>query len=166
MLRSMRDVSASMTVQIGARSTEISAGKGTFAQQITKILRTLCVMLQTLKPLPDKKHASMQVTYYDELTPSDYEPPGFVGTVFDVQYLFERPTLKHDFGVAESNHHRIGVGLETAVVAQDAVNEAESVPEQKADIIDTSPTLTISQAIGHKDLTLETIGTKSLMSNV
>lgn len=49
----------------------------------------------------------MQITYYDELTPRDYEPPGFSPQDFDINFIFKQPTLKHTFNVAQSNHHKL-----------------------------------------------------------
>jgi len=48
----------------------------------------------------------MQLGYYDYLTPKDYEPPGFIPSVFDINCLFEAPTFKYDFGLASSAFHR------------------------------------------------------------
>lgn len=103
----LREPSANMTVKLAGEEKVIAASQNTsFTQQISRLLRTLCILMQTLKGLPAKKYASMQITYYDELTPRDYEPPGFTSLVFDLKYLFQRPTFKHDFGAAESTHHR------------------------------------------------------------
>ncbi|XP_071539577.1 uncharacterized protein [Panulirus ornatus] len=42
-----------------------------------KMLRTILLLTQTLRPLPRKIHLSMKLGYYDNVTPPDYEPPGF-----------------------------------------------------------------------------------------
>lgn len=42
-----------------------------------KLLRTIVVLTQTLKPLPDDVMMTMKLMYYDDVTPPDYEPPGF-----------------------------------------------------------------------------------------
>nr|XP_045625902.1 uncharacterized protein LOC123775091 [Procambarus clarkii] len=42
-----------------------------------KMLRTILLLTQTLKPLPRKIHLAMKLGYYDNVTPEDYEPPGF-----------------------------------------------------------------------------------------
>lgn len=48
----------------------------------------------------------MQLTYYDELTPKNYEPPGFIPQDFDVNLIFSKSTMKHTFGTAHSDHHK------------------------------------------------------------
>lgn len=42
-----------------------------------KLLRTLVVLTNTLSQLPDNVMMTMKIFYYDEVTPKDYEPPGF-----------------------------------------------------------------------------------------
>ncbi|XP_070570594.1 HORMA domain-containing protein 1-like [Ptychodera flava] len=41
------------------------------------LLRTIIVLTQSLKSLPDNVFMTMKLLYYDDLTPADYEPPGF-----------------------------------------------------------------------------------------
>lgn len=38
------------------------------------------MLTQTLQPLPDDVMMTMKLCYYDEVTPEDYEPPGFQAT--------------------------------------------------------------------------------------
>lgn len=80
--------------------------KESFSSQIIRVLRSLCVVMQTLAPISGKKFVSLQITYYDEITPKEYEPPGFHPCVWDSKFLFERPTYKHDFGIVQSSTHR------------------------------------------------------------
>ncbi|KAL5502281.1 hypothetical protein EMCRGX_G009027 [Ephydatia muelleri] len=48
-----------------------------------KLLRTIVVLTQTLTPLPDDVMMTMKLLYYDDVTPQDYEPPGFQPTTSD-----------------------------------------------------------------------------------
>lgn len=41
------------------------------------LLRTIILLMQNLKPLPEIAYLTMKLLYYDEVTPEDYEPPGF-----------------------------------------------------------------------------------------
>jgi hypothetical protein len=164
LIKSLR-ATANLTVKTGGEEkTIISADPSVpFSQQIVKILRTLCIMMQTLNPLPMKRYASMQITYYDELTPPNYEPPGFTSAVFDVGYLFKKPTLKHDFGSVHSGYHMLGLALETAVdsIAAEKNAEMADVPRAKAideAAIDSQPTIVLSQLPVIKGLTQDTIG--------
>ncbi|XP_078287966.1 HORMA domain-containing protein 1 [Rhinoraja longicauda] len=41
------------------------------------LIRRLYVLMQSLGPLPNDICLKMKLTYYDEVTPPDYQPPGF-----------------------------------------------------------------------------------------
>ena len=43
----------------------------------TNLLRTLLDHTKGLPPLPDNCHITVDLTYYDELVPADYQPEGF-----------------------------------------------------------------------------------------
>lgn len=120
-----------------------------FGKQIVKMLRTLCIMMQTLKSLPSQKYVGMQLTYYDEVTPPDYVPPGFMQSVFDINYIFNGPTFKHGFGQVQSSHHNINLDLETLKFYADREDEEPApvaVPKiQPAKGGDVSFSLTLSQ---------------------
>jgi hypothetical protein len=86
-------------------SEKLLTSSSNFQKEIVSVLRSLCVLTQTLGPLPSKRYLTMQITYYDELTPRDYEPPGFTPAEFDINYIFNQQTMKHTFGKAASDHH-------------------------------------------------------------
>lgn len=128
-----------------ATTTAAAIGTGTFKQQIVKMIRTLCIMMQTLGPLPTKKYVSMHLTYYDELTPADYEPPGFTSTIFELGYLFKDPTFKHDFGSVQSAHHQISLAMETSVDSATVKREGElAVPKVEAEKMADNHSITIN----------------------
>nr|XP_016853996.1 PREDICTED: HORMA domain-containing protein 1 [Anolis carolinensis] len=41
------------------------------------LIRKIYVLMQNLGPLPDDVCLTMKLFYYDEITPADYQPPGF-----------------------------------------------------------------------------------------
>lgn len=52
------------------------------------LIRKIYVLLQNLGPLPNDVCLTMKLFYYDEVTPADYQPPGFKdgdceGVIFD-----------------------------------------------------------------------------------
>ncbi|XP_067655644.1 HORMA domain-containing protein 1-like [Haliotis asinina] len=57
-----------------------------------RLLRTIVVLTQTLKSLPDDVMMTMKLLYYDEVTPPDYEPPGFKAADTDGFKFDEEPT--------------------------------------------------------------------------
>ena len=91
----------------------VESSPSNFKEAMSKILKSLCVMTQPLKKLPAKKYLSMKLSYYEEMTPMGYEPPGFVAAEFDIDHLFQGPTLKYSFGKAATPYHNIELSMET-----------------------------------------------------
>lgn len=110
----------------------IESSPSNFKEAISKILRSLCVMSQTLKNLPEKKCLSMKLTYYEEVTPMGYEPPGFVAAEFDIDHLFQGPTSKYSFGKAVTPYHNIGLSMETMCDDNIRPNKANSTINSQA----------------------------------
>ncbi|XP_071656389.1 HORMA domain-containing protein 1 isoform X4 [Patagioenas fasciata] len=68
------------------------------------LIRKIYVLMQSLSPLPNDVCLTMKLFYYDEVTPSDYQPPGFKegeceGMAFEGEPLYlnvgEVPTPFH-----------------------------------------------------------------------
>ncbi|NXD87522.1 HORM1 protein, partial [Halcyon senegalensis] len=68
------------------------------------LIRKIYVLMQNLSPLPDDVCLTMKLFYYDEVTPSDYQPPGFKegeceGMIFEGEPMYlnvgEVPTPFH-----------------------------------------------------------------------
>lgn len=110
----------------------VETSPSNFKEAVSKILRSLCVMSQTLKSLPVKKCLSMKLTYYEEVTPMGYEPPGFVAAEFDIDHLFQGPTSKYSFGKAATPYHNIGLNMETMCDDNVRPNKANSTINSQA----------------------------------
>lgn len=110
----------------------VEASPSNFKEAVSKVLRSLCVMSQTLKSLPVKKCLSMKLTYYEEVTPMGYEPPGFVAAEFDIDHLFQGPTNKYSFGKAATQYHNIGLNMETVCDDNVRPNKANSTINSQA----------------------------------
>ncbi len=83
----------------------LSLSTTSFTESMSKILRNLCVMSQTLNQLPQRKYLSMKLVYYEEVTPAGYEPPGFQAAEFELDQLFVAPSIKYSFGRALNSSH-------------------------------------------------------------
>ncbi|KAM6190175.1 HORMA domain-containing protein 1 isoform 2-T2 [Sarcoramphus papa] len=68
------------------------------------LIRKIYVLMQNLSPLPSDVCLTMKLFYYDEVTPSDYQPPGFKegeceGMIFEGEPMYlnvgEVPTPFH-----------------------------------------------------------------------
>ncbi|KAG8509235.1 HORMA domain-containing protein 1, partial [Galemys pyrenaicus] len=72
------------------------------------LIRKIYVLMQNLGPLPNDVCLTMKLFYYDEVTPPDYQPPGFKdgdceGVIFEGEPMYlnvgEVPTPFHTFKV-------------------------------------------------------------------
>ena len=88
------------------------------------MLRNLIALIQTLRPLPADACFTMKLFYYDNVTPKNYEPPGFRATEIDSVCVEGNPTKFRFHSVSTSFH-----SLQLKVVAETAATEddAESV---------------------------------------
>ncbi|XP_004689612.1 PREDICTED: HORMA domain-containing protein 1 isoform X2 [Condylura cristata] len=72
------------------------------------LIRKIYILMQNLGPLPNDVCLTMKLFYYDEVTPPDYQPPGFKdgdceGVIFEGEPMYlnvgEVPTPFHTFKV-------------------------------------------------------------------
>ena len=103
-----------------------------FKQAMRLMLRRLCLSTQSLDPMPQtgRRTLNLHLTYYDDVTPPDYEPPGFMPSCFDLDTLFgaeEGKLLRLDCGTASGTHHSISLGITTrAAMASNPVAESQT----------------------------------------
>ncbi|NXF13310.1 HORM1 protein, partial [Smithornis capensis] len=55
------------------------------------LIRKIYVLMQNLSPLPDDVCLTMKLLYYDEVTPPDYQPPGFKEAEYEGLMFNEEP---------------------------------------------------------------------------
>ncbi|XP_075139614.1 HORMA domain-containing protein 1 [Leptodactylus fuscus] len=76
------------------------------------LVRKLYVLMQNLGPLPSDVCMTMKLFYYDEVTPIDYQPPGFKeGTCNDM--MFEGDPLYLSVGEVATPFHTLKVRVTT-----------------------------------------------------
>ncbi|XP_045129425.1 uncharacterized protein LOC123515077 [Portunus trituberculatus] len=69
-----------------------------------KMLRTILFLTQNMKPLPKNICLSMKLTYYDEVTPKDYEPPCF-SPVIESDFTFSSKPVLIKVGDVSTKFH-------------------------------------------------------------
>ncbi|EOA34975.1 hypothetical protein CARUB_v10020063mg [Capsella rubella] len=70
-----------------------------------KMVRTLVQLMRTLDKMPDERTIVMKLLYYDDVTPTDYEPPFFRGcTEEEAQYVWTKNPLRMEIGNVNSKH--------------------------------------------------------------
>jgi len=131
--------------KISSASTASDTKKATIS-----LLRSLSVLIHTLKPLPDDVRVTIKLYYYEDVTPEDYEPPGFKPAETDEICVEGNPT-KFNFPSVSTSFHTLRL---RAIVDDD--DEAASVPgdeqmtgavvvvgdtqSEKEDVAETGPT--------------------------
>ncbi|XP_075483320.1 meiosis-specific protein ASY1 [Primulina tabacum] len=70
-----------------------------------KMVRTLIQLMRTLDKMPEERTLLMKLLYYDDVTPSDYEPPFFRGsTEEEAHNPWTRNPLRMEIGRVNSKH--------------------------------------------------------------
>ncbi|XP_035827027.1 HORMA domain-containing protein 2 isoform X2 [Aplysia californica] len=77
-----------------------------------RLLRTLIVLTNTLTSLPDKVMMTMKLFYYDEVTPADYEPPGFKPSSDDA-FVFQDDATNIAIGSVSTAFHTVKLRVKT-----------------------------------------------------
>ncbi|KAK2902934.1 hypothetical protein QQF64_010193 [Cirrhinus molitorella] len=78
----------------------------------TLLVRKLYMLMQNLGPLPDNICLNMKLFYYDEVTPQEYQPPGFKDD--DIKTLmFEREPVNLTMGEVVTPFHSLQMNVTT-----------------------------------------------------
>merc|ERR1719153_86726 len=85
-----------------------------------KLLRTVLLITQGLGPLPTSAYLSIKLTYYDEVTPTDYEPTGYCATDI-IDPILPSGVQRYNSGKVSTAHH--GVKLKVVALPRDIVGE-------------------------------------------
>ncbi|KAM6365409.1 HORMA domain-containing protein 1 isoform 2-T2 [Pluvialis apricaria] len=76
------------------------------------LIRKIYVLMQNLSPLPNDVCLTMKLFYYDEVTPSDYQPPGFKEGECDGM-IFEGEPMYLNVGEVPTPFHMLKVKVTT-----------------------------------------------------
>lgn len=90
------------------------------------LVRKLYTLMQNLGPLPDNVCLNMKLSYYDNVTPQDYQPPGFKEGDSD-SIEFDKEPVKLTMGEVVTPFHTLKVDVTTERERLEQVNEGEPV---------------------------------------
>uniref|UniRef100_A0A8C2X5H7 HORMA domain containing 1 n=1 Tax=Cyclopterus lumpus TaxID=8103 RepID=A0A8C2X5H7_CYCLU len=76
------------------------------------LVRKLYTLMQNLGPLPDNVYLNMKLAYYDDVTPQDYQPPGFKEADGDT-LVFEKEPVKLTMGEVVTPFHTLKLDMAT-----------------------------------------------------
>ncbi|NWR03995.1 HORM2 protein, partial [Paradoxornis webbianus] len=77
------------------------------------LLRTLYLLMQDLGPLPNDITLSMKLLYYNDVTPKDYQPPGFKEDGSPGDMLFAGDPINLRVGSVSTDFHLMKVRVTT-----------------------------------------------------
>ncbi|XP_071831182.1 uncharacterized protein [Apostichopus japonicus] len=123
------------SVDIYRNENKISgAGSAKETKKATlRLLRTIIVLTQSLKLLPDEAMMTMKLLYYDEVTPTDYEPPGFKASPSD-NFTYEDEPMNIRVGDVTTPFHTVKVRMKTDK-SQFDINEDEEKEKEKEKVV-------------------------------
>ena len=82
-----------------------------------QLLRSIIQLTQGLKPLPSSAFLSMKLTYYDEVTPEDYEPVGF-GPAEHEEVQMPSGSFQLGAGAVSTGHHTVKLRVQARQVEE------------------------------------------------
>uniref|UniRef100_A0A3Q3VR98 HORMA domain-containing protein n=1 Tax=Mola mola TaxID=94237 RepID=A0A3Q3VR98_MOLML len=86
------------------------------------LVRKLYTLMQNLGPLPDSVCLNMKLVYYDDVTPQDYQPPGFMESDSDT-LVFEKEPVKLTMGEVVTPYHILKLDVATERQRLEQVND-------------------------------------------
>uniref|UniRef100_A0A8C5X690 HORMA domain containing 2 n=1 Tax=Malurus cyaneus samueli TaxID=2593467 RepID=A0A8C5X690_9PASS len=82
-------------------------------QASRRLLRTLYLLMQNLRPLPNDITLTMKLLYYNDVTPEDYQPPGFKEDTGSGDLLFGGDPVNLRVGSVSTDFHLMKVKVTT-----------------------------------------------------
>ncbi|NXR11201.1 HORM2 protein, partial [Semnornis frantzii] len=91
--------------------------KGACCQDVSQasrlLLRKLYLLMQNLGPLPNDITLTMKLLYYSDVTPEDYQPPGFKEDGSPGDLLFDGDPVSLRMGSVSTGFHLMKVRVTT-----------------------------------------------------
>nr|XP_046157363.1 HORMA domain-containing protein 1 isoform X2 [Oncorhynchus gorbuscha] len=90
------------------------------------LVRKLYTLMQNLGPLPDNVCLNMKLSYYDDVTPQDYQPPGFMEGDGD-SLQFEKEPVNLTMGEVVTPFHTLKVDVTTERERLEQVDDEQPI---------------------------------------
>ena len=94
------------------------------SSEIRKLLRNISTITGSLDDLPTTSVTTMRIAYYDDVTPPDYEPPGFRPLTENIPG-FKRESSSYRCGAVETPFNKM-------VVSTKLVRIEEAIPSKES----------------------------------
>nr|CAD7440214.1 unnamed protein product [Timema bartmani] len=97
-------------------------------QSTLKLLANCEQLYWNLEPLPDNRALTMKLLYFDEVTPPDYEPPGFYAAdSTSYVYMAEKTPPKIKLGAVQTAFHATKVHVQSTLYHPASASERGSI---------------------------------------
>lgn len=90
-----------------------------------EMLRTTIQLTQSLPVLPDKCGISMKLLYYEDVTPDDYEPPGFYAAE-NSAFMFPSESLNCKLGEVKTPFHTLKFNAKMEITKLEELKEVKA----------------------------------------
>ncbi|KAM8850914.1 zebrafish testis-expressed 38 isoform 2-T2 [Spinachia spinachia] len=94
------------------------------------LIRKLFLLMQNLDVLPNNVYLSMKLYYYDDITPDDYQPPGFKEGECDSLW-FEGMAVHFKVGEVQTPFHTLRVRVSAEQGRLEKLHEGDHLRESK-----------------------------------
>ncbi|CAG8550987.1 12511_t:CDS:10, partial [Ambispora leptoticha] len=114
---------------------------GEIKKSMQQLLRRLILLTQTLKPLPDNRYIVVKLHYYEDVTPTNYEPPFFRSCGDQERLIFDKKPEKIPVGDVETAYHGLNLTIQTvsdATTLEELDQEASNKEFRLSNAIDSS----------------------------
>jgi len=102
-----------------------------------RLLRTIVVLTQSLASLPENVMMTMKLTYYDDVTPEDYEPPGFTAADNE-NFNFDEEPMNIKVGDVQTPFHTVKLRIKTDGKQFQSAEEVEKFAAEDSESINAS----------------------------
>ncbi|XP_032938895.1 HORMA domain-containing protein 1 isoform X1 [Catharus ustulatus] len=104
------------------------------------LIRKIFILMQNLSPLPGDVCLTMKLLYYDEVTPPDYQPPGFK-EARDEGLLFREEPMYLNVGEVPTSFHLLKLKITTEKQRMENVDKNILEQEEAAEPLQEDPVL-------------------------
>ncbi|NWY65074.1 HORM1 protein, partial [Erithacus rubecula] len=101
------------------------------------LIRKIFILMQNLSPLPNDVCLTMKLLYYDEVTPPDYQPPGFKEAK-DEGLLFREEPMYLNVGEVPTSFHLLKLKITTEKQRMENVDKNILQQEENAEPLQVS----------------------------
>ncbi|XP_041037578.1 HORMA domain-containing protein 1 isoform X2 [Carcharodon carcharias] len=123
------------------RKISSSVGCSDTRRASIQLIRKLYVLMQSLGPLPNDICLKMKLSYYDEVTPPDYQPPGFKEGSLE-NMMFEGEPVFLSVGEVTTPFHVLKVKVTTQ---SDRMEQLDKDLQRERENIPPSPPVELDQ---------------------